>query len=167
METTILEAKQTNLNTIGLDKKHAKELAKKLNVLLANYSVFYQNVRGYHWNLKGENFFELHVKFEELYSHLYKKIDVIAERIATLGFIANHNFSVYHLESRIIEQTDVEGDISAAEDIVESLYKVIAIEREVLSFATEMKDAGTYQLICDVIKAEEKIAWMYRAYLAK
>jgi starvation-inducible DNA-binding protein len=167
METTILEAKQTNLNTIGLDKKHAKELAKKLNVLLANYSVFYQNVRGYHWNLKGENFFELHVKFEELYSHLYKKIDVIAERIATLGFIANHNFSVYHLESRIIEQTDVEGDISAAEDIVESLYKVIAIEREILSFATEMKDAGTYQLIGDVIKAEEKIAWMYRAYLAK
>ena len=150
-----------------MDKKHAKELAKKLNVLLANYSVFYQNVRGYHWNLKGENFFELHVKFEELYSHLYKKIDVIAERIATLGFIANHNFSVYHLESRIIEQTDVEGDISAAEDIVESLYKVIAIEREILSFATEMKDAGTYQLFGDVIKAEEKIAWMYRAYLAK
>lgn len=167
METTTLEAKKTNLNAIGLDKKHAKELAKKLNVLLANYSIFYQNVRGYHWNLKGENFFELHLKFEELYTHLYKKIDTIAERIATLGFIANHNFSVYHLESKIIEQIHVEGDISAVEDIVESLHKVITIEREILSLANEMKDAGTYHLISDVIKADEKLAWMYGAYLAK
>jgi starvation-inducible DNA-binding protein len=167
METTILETKQTNLNWIGLEKKLAKELAKKLNVLLANYSVFYQNVRGYHWNLKGESFFELHLKFEELYTHLYKKIDTVAERIATLGFIANHNFSVYHLESRIIEQTHVEGDISAVENIVESLHKLIAIEREILSFAGEMRDAGTYHLIGDIVKAEEKLAWMYRAYLAK
>ena len=52
-----------------------KKLADKLNILLANYSVFYQNTRGFHWNIKGDTFFELHVKFEELYDDLVIKID--------------------------------------------------------------------------------------------
>ena len=167
METTTAAVKQSNLNTIGLDRKHAKELAKKLNILLANYSVFYQNVRGYHWNLKGENFFELHVKFEELYTHLYKKIDAIAERITTLGFIANHSFSIYHIESKIVEQAHVEGDLSAVEDIVASLQKIISIEREINSFASEMNDTGTHYLISKIMNYQEKITWMYTAYLAR
>jgi starvation-inducible DNA-binding protein len=45
-----------NLNTIGLNEKKAAQLAMQLNVLLANYSIFYQNTRGYHWNIKGEKF---------------------------------------------------------------------------------------------------------------
>ena len=68
-----------NLNAIGLDKNKAEALSDKLNVLLANYSIFYQNTRGYHWNIKGEKFFELHVKFEELYNDLILKIDLILQ----------------------------------------------------------------------------------------
>jgi starvation-inducible DNA-binding protein len=81
------------LNRIGLDNEKAKQLAEKLNELLANYSIFYQNTRGYHWNIKGEKFFELHVKFEELYNDLLLKIDELAERILTLGYTPNHNYS--------------------------------------------------------------------------
>ncbi|MBC7450822.1 MAG: DNA starvation/stationary phase protection protein, partial [Cytophagales bacterium] len=55
------------LNSIGLDNDQAKELAAKLNDLLANYSMFYMNTRGFHWNISGDKFFELHLKFEELY----------------------------------------------------------------------------------------------------
>ena len=68
----------SNLNAIGLDREKANYLAEKLNELLANYSIFYQNTRGYHWNIKGEKFFELHLKFEELYNHLLLKVDEIA-----------------------------------------------------------------------------------------
>ena len=60
----------STLNSIGLDKTKSKELADLLNDLLANYSLFYQNTRGYHWNIKGKKFFELHVKFEELYNDI-------------------------------------------------------------------------------------------------
>ncbi|MEL7339824.1 MAG: ferritin-like domain-containing protein, partial [Bacteroidota bacterium] len=66
------------LNRIGLDHDQASLLANKLNTLLAHYTVFYQNTRGYHWNLKGEKFFELHLKFEELYNDLQVKIDELA-----------------------------------------------------------------------------------------
>ena len=73
------------LNTIGLDQEKAENLAKKLNTLLSNYSIFYQNTRGFHWNIQGDKFFELHLKFEEIYNDLLLKIDEIAERILTLG----------------------------------------------------------------------------------
>lgn len=63
------------LNAVGLDSARAAQLAKKLNDLLANYSIFYQNTRGYHWNIKGDKFFELHLKFEELYNNLLLKVD--------------------------------------------------------------------------------------------
>jgi starvation-inducible DNA-binding protein len=53
-------------NFIGLDTEKTQSLANALNDLLSNYQIFYMNVRGYHWNIKGDNFFELHAKFEEL-----------------------------------------------------------------------------------------------------
>ena len=66
--------KNNHMNTIGIDKNIASELSMKLNDLLANYQVFYTNVRGFHWNIKGEKFFGLHAKFEELYNDLIIKI---------------------------------------------------------------------------------------------
>lgn len=69
-----------NLNRIGLDIDRSKQLALLLNDLLANYSTFYQNTRGYHWNIRGDKFFGLHTKFEELYNDLFFKIDEVAER---------------------------------------------------------------------------------------
>ena len=85
--------KMAKSNGIGLDSGDAKKLSEKLNELLANYSIFYQNTSGYHWNIKGEKFFELHLKFEELYNDLLIKIDEVAERILTLGANPAHNYS--------------------------------------------------------------------------
>ena len=74
-----------DMNSIGLHEGSASQLAEKLNHLLANYQIFYMNVRGYHWNVKGNDFFELHAKFEEFYTDLLTKVDEVAERILTLG----------------------------------------------------------------------------------
>lgn len=68
-------------NLIGLDTTQSQKLANALNNLLANYQVFYMNTRGYHWNIQGKEFFELHAKFEEIYTDLQLKIDELAERI--------------------------------------------------------------------------------------
>ncbi len=73
-------------NAIGIEKDKVEQLAPKLNVLLAHYFIFYQNTRGYHWNIKGDKFFELHLKFEELYNELCLKIDAVADHILTLGY---------------------------------------------------------------------------------
>ena len=156
-----------NLNAIGLDKSKSEELADKLNVLLANYSTFYQNVRGYHWNIKGEKFFELHAKFEELYNDLFLKIDELAERILTLGYAPDHKFSEYMKTSRIKESSQSRDGKIAVEDILNSFKTIIMLQREILSLAQETEDEGTLALMSDYIREQEKSVWMYTAFLSK
>ncbi len=156
-----------NLNAIGLDIKKSKKLADKLNELLANYSIFYQNTRGYHWNIRGEKFFELHLKFEELYNDLFLKIDEVAERILTLGDAPRHRYTDYKKVSGISESSQVSDGIKAVEDIIRSFKIIISIERDLLSLSEEAEDEGTNALMSDYIRAQEKLVWMYSAYLNK
>ena len=69
----------TMINTIGLDIEKSAGLITSLNNLLSSYQIQYMNARGFHWNIKGANFFELHAKFEEVYNDLLLKVDEIAE----------------------------------------------------------------------------------------
>lgn len=155
------------MNAIGLDKKKSKQLAEKLNVLLANYSIFYQNTRGYHWNIKGDKFFELHGKFEELYNDLLLKIDEVAERILTLGYTPEHNYSAYARVSGIKESPRVSDGIRSVEQILEAFRTIIIIQREILELAAGASDEGTNALMSDYIRAQEKLVWMYSAFLKK
>lgn len=152
-------------NAIGLDKDKSEKLAKKLNALLANYSVFYQNTRGYHWNIKGDKFFELHHKFEELYNDLLLKIDEVAERILTLGHAPEHNFTQYNKISTIKESIKVVDGVKAVEQILESFKTVISLQRELLNLSADANDEGTNALMSDYIRAQEKLVWMYSAFL--
>lgn len=155
------------LNAIGLDKVKVAQLAEKLNLLLANYSVFYQNTRGYHWNIKGDKFFELHLKFEELYNDLFLKIDEVAERILTLGHAPDHVFSNYITIAQITESKEVSDGTQAVENILSSFGIIISIQREILVLAADASDEGTNALMSDYIRAQEKLVWMYSAYLNK
>ncbi len=152
-------------NAIGLNTEKSKKLAHKLNDLLANYSIFYQNTRGFHWNIKGQKFFELHVKFEELYNDLLLKIDEVAERILTLGHTPEHNYTEYKKNSKITESKKVSDGIKAVEDIVKAFGVVISLQREILADAAEINDEGTNALMSDYIQAQEKLVWMYSSYL--
>lgn len=157
----------SKINAIGLDKGKAKQLAEKLNELLANYSIFYQNTRGYHWNIKGEKFFELHLKFEELYNDLLLKIDEVAERILTLGHTPKHNYSGYRTSSKIKESVQVSDGVKAVEDILASFQTIIILQREILNMSANAGDEGTNALMSDYIRAQEKLVWMYSAFLRK
>ena len=153
------------LNSIGLDIEKSKRLATKLNELLADYSVFYQNIRGYHWNIKGDKFFELHVKFQELYEDFFIKIDEVAERIRTLGYTPNHQYSVYLKEAKVKESTEVSDGTKDVKEILESFGVLITLQREILDLSADANDEGTNALMSDYIREQEKLVWMYTAYL--
>ncbi len=154
-------------NFIGLDTEKTQGLADSLNGLLANYQIFYMNVRGFHWNIKGDNFFELHAKFEELYNDLLQKIDEIAERVLTLGHRPAHAYSTYIERSEVTERKDVSDGREAVENIVESFAKLIGKQRELLALAGDADDEGTVALMSDYISQQEKTVWMYRSYLGQ
>lgn len=156
-----------NLNAIGLDSIKAKHLAGKLNELLSNYSIFYQNTRGYHWNIKGEKFFELHLKFEELYNDLFLKIDEVAERILTLGYVPLHNYSDYRKTSKITESAQISDGLVAVSDILAAFQTIIILERELLTLSADAGDEGTNALMSDYIRLQEKLVWMYSSFLNK
>ncbi len=156
-----------NTAIIGLKETKTKEIAEKLNVLLANYSVFYQNTRGAHWNIKGDQFFTLHPKFEELYDNLVLKIDEIAERILTLGAVPAHNYSEYLEVSTIKESKEVSDGNKCVENILASFKVVIDLQRELLEISDEAGDEGTNSQMSDYITEQEKEVWMYNSYLGK
>ena len=152
-------------NQIGLDAVKSKKLTDKLNVLLANYQVFYINARGFHWNITGEKFFELHAKFEELYNDLLVKVDEIAERILTLGFTPLHTFSDYIGTAQIKEARNISGGNQAMQLVLDSFRSLIQLQREIAETATDIADEGTSALMSDYIREQEKLVWMYSSYL--
>lgn len=157
----------SNLNQIGLDKNESEKLAQLLSDLLANYSVFYQNTRGYHWNVSGEKFFELHVKFEELYTDLFAKIDEVAERILTLGLNPNHNFTDYLKTSDISESKEVSDGYKCVQNILDSFQTLLTKQRNILEVSDTIGDEGTNAMMSDYIREQEKLVWMYSAFLNK
>ena len=76
-------------NLVGIDRKKAEKLVIELNVLLADYEVFYQNLRGLHWNIKGREFFELHEKFEELYKDINNFRTLVKKERSILALAAD------------------------------------------------------------------------------
>ncbi|MDR5875724.1 Dps family protein [Halomonas sp. CUBES01] len=155
----------SNTNHIGLNEVSASELAQKLNELLANYQVFYMNVRGYHWNIKGRQFFQLHEKFEEFYTDLLAKVDEVAERILTLGHYPIHAYSNYIDVAKIQEDKDVQDGEACVRGILQGYQALIELQREILSLASNAGDEGTAAQVGDYIREQEKTVWMLTSYL--
>jgi starvation-inducible DNA-binding protein len=152
---------------IGLDAKKTKVLAQKLNDLLANFQLFYINARGFHWNIRGDKFFELHLKFEELYTDIQVKIDEVAERILTLGHTPGHTYTNYLQLAIIKEKRNVSNGKLAISSVLDSFSELLKIERELLNLSADAGDEGTNALMSDYIRQQEKLVWMYSAYLNK
>ncbi|BBW89976.1 MULTISPECIES: Dps family protein [Pseudoalteromonas] len=155
----------SHVNAIGLNSAKSDDIVKSLNTLLSSYQIQYMNARGFHWNIKGRNFFELHVKFEEIYNLLLLKVDEIAERILTLDGAPLHAFSDYLEVSEIKEAKGISDGVTAVENILAGYSTLIKKQREILNQAGDAGDEGTASLMGDYISEQEKLVWMLKAYL--
>ena len=153
------------LNSLGLPKEQSEELVNQLNGLLSNFQIYYQNLRGLHWNIRGKRFFDLHLKFEELYNDSQLKIDLIAERVLTLGGTPLHTFSDYIANSKLKVGKDISNDVEAIQLILESLSVLLQVERVILAKASEINDEGTNSMMSDFIAEQEKTNWMLKAWM--
>jgi len=150
---------------LGLDKQQTENLVEELNVLLANFQVYYQSLRGLHWNIKGKNFFELHVKFEEFYTDAQEKVDLIAERVLTLEGSPLHTFNDYTKIASVPVAKNISNDIEAVKVVVTSLSELLKIERTILELSDDANDEGTNSMMSDFIAEQEKTLWMMNAWL--
>lgn len=136
-----------------------------LNTLLSSYQVHYQNLRALHWNIKGSGFFELHLKYEELYTRALLIVDDLAERILSIGASPNHRFAQYLESSTIVENPLIADGKTGMNYLVNAQKILLAQERALLTASSEMNDEGTNALMSDLIREKEKTNWMFAAWL--
>lgn len=158
------KAKANATNILGLPVKETEVIAAELNILLSNFQVYYQNLRGIHWNIRGKRFFDLHVKFEELYNDAQLKIDMIAERVLTLGYTPLHTFEDYIKNNKLTVGKNISKDTEAVHLILTSLADLLKIERVILEESGKIEDEGTNSMMSDFIKEQEKTIWMMKAW---
>jgi starvation-inducible DNA-binding protein len=152
-------------NILGLPVKESEITVDELNSLLSNFQVYYQNLRGIHWNIRGRRFFDLHVKFEELYNDSQLKIDMIAERVLTLGGTPLHTFEDYIKHNELVVGKNISIDEEAIHLIVNSLSHLLKIERKILNASGAINDEGSNAMMSDFIAEQEKTIWMMQAWL--
>jgi len=152
------------MNYLTINEEKNIETVKALNTLLADYHVYYQNLRNFHWNILGENFFELHEKFEELYTDARVKIDEIAERILTLRHHPVSTMKDYLEISNINEAKSNLTDKEMVSYLLENHAIIIKQMMETVKTADDAGDEGTIDLIGAYIRELEKTSWMLNAF---
>lgn len=155
------------MSYLGLDEKKTANTVKELNTLLADYHLYYQKLRNFHWNVIGKNFFDLHEKFEELYDDAKIKVDEIAERILTLRFQPTSNLSDYLKASNLEESSSDLTDSKMIKTLLDDHGTILTQMRKVVEVAEKGGDEGTIDLIGAYIRELEKTSWMLDAWKMK
>ena len=152
------------LDYLNLNEAKTMNVVAGLQQLLADFQVYYTNLRGFHWEIQGRGFFVLHGKFEDMYNDTASKIDEIAERILTLGGTPENKFSEYLKIARVAEVSGVTRSSEAVEHVLETYKHFIAEERKLIEVANEANDAVTVDMLTGYLKEQEKMIWMLVAF---
>ncbi|MBZ9786664.1 DNA starvation/stationary phase protection protein [Psychroflexus sp. CAK57W] len=155
------------MSYLNLDTSKTKDTVRELNVLLADYHLYYQKLRNFHWNIIGQNFFDLHIQFEDMYNDAKVKIDEIAERILTLRFQPESNFTDYLKISNLKEASSDIEDFKMIKILLKDHGEIISQMRKVVEIADKNGDEGTIDLVGAYIRELEKTSWMLDAWIMK
>lgn len=152
------------LDYLNLNEARVANVVTALQNLLADFQIYYTNLRGFHWEIKGRGFFVLHEKFESMYDDTATKVDEIAERILTLGDTPENKYSGYLKLARIPEVSGVTSSHEAVDNILNTYKHFIAEERKLIDLANEANDAVTADMLTGYLKEQEKMIWMLVAF---
>ena len=155
------------LDYLNLNEVKVANVVASLQNLLADFQVYYTNLRGFHWEIKGRGFFVLHEKFESMYDDAAAKIDEIAERILMLGGTPENRFSNYLKVARIPEVSGVSTSRDSVDNILSTYKHFMAEERKLIDLANEANDVVTADLLTGYLKEQEKMVWMLIAFSTK
>lgn len=160
--------KYMNTNEPSLAQIDVKPVVDHLNELLANYHIHYQKIRGCHWNVKGHNFFTLHVKFEELYTEAFNTIDELAERVLTLGKAPFSRFDDY-IKTSVLKEVNTIGmkEDEMVRALLDDMNQLIVLEQEILDITADAKDDGTNDMVNRFMQFQQKNVWMLRSFLGE
>jgi starvation-inducible DNA-binding protein len=147
-------------------KANNEKTVEKLNQVLSDLQVVYQNLRTMHWLVKGEQFFMLHKLYEEFYTETAETVDEVAERILMLGGTPLHQFADYLKNARVEPVVEVPKGKESLKLAVNNYNQLLSSYRELNAYAAENGDEGTAALFSELIGSTEKKLWMLNSTLA-
>ncbi|HZM36568.1 MAG TPA: Dps family protein [Burkholderiales bacterium] len=155
-----------SMNT-GIPAKDRAAIAQGLSRLLADTYVLYLKTHNFHWNVEGPMFQTLHQMFMEQYTETWNAIDLVAERIRSLGHYAPGTYKEYLALARVKETPGVPKAEQMVRLLIEGQEAVVRTAREVLPLAERADDQPTLDLLTQRMQIHEKNAWMLRSLLKK
>jgi starvation-inducible DNA-binding protein len=152
------------MNT-GISEKDRAAIAEGLSRLLADTYTVYLKTHNFHWNVEGPMFQTLHILFMEQYTETWNAIDLVAERIRSLGHYAPGTYSQFQKLASITETEGVPKARKMIELLIEGQEAVVRTARSVLPIADQASDEPTLDLLTQRMQVHEKNAWMLRSLL--
>ncbi len=150
---------------IGISEKHRARIADGLAHVLADTYSLYLQTHNFHWNVEGPMFNTLHLMFMEQYTELWNALDVIAERIRSLGFPAPGTNRQFAQLGSIQEVEGVPEALEMVAVLVAGHEAVARTARKVIPAAEDAGDEATIDLMVQRLQVHEKTAWMLRSLL--
>ena len=150
---------------IGIPAADRERVADGLSHLLADTYSLYLQTHNFHWNVEGPMFNTLHLMFETQYNELWQAVDVIAERIRSLGF---HAPGTYGELTKLTSIEEVDG-VPEAMQMVSYLVKGHEAVTRTARTAFQMSDKAGVESSSDMLtqrlQVHEMTAWMLRSLL--
>ncbi len=153
-----------NIN-IGINEQDRQDIANGLSKLLADTYTLYLKTHNFHWNVTGPMFQTLHLMFETQYTELALAVDLIAERIRSLGVYAPGTYKQFAALSSINEEDGIPKAQDMIRLLVEGQESVVRTARSLYDVVEKANDEATADLLTQRIQLHEKTAWMLRSLL--
>lgn len=150
---------------IGINDADRKKIVQGLSHLLADSYTLYLKTHNFHWNVTGPMFQTLHLMFETHYNELALAVDLIAERIRSLGYPAPGSYKEFAKLTSIKEADGVPVATDMVRQLVAGHEAVAKSARKVFPAAEKASDEATADLLTQRIQLHEKTAWMLRSLL--
>lgn len=150
---------------IGIPEAERLAVAEGLKKLLADTYTLYLKTHGYHWNVTGPMFQTLHAMFMIQYTELWNAVDLIAERIRSIGVMAPVGYSAFAGLTEVKEDAEVPAATDMVRNLVTAHETVIKTSRSLLPIAEKAGDEVTMDLVTQRLQIHEKTAWMLRSLL--
>jgi len=148
---------------IGITPEARENSAEAVSRLMADTYTLYLKTHGYHWNVEGPHFQQLHIQFMEQYTEMWTAVDDLAERVRALGHFAPSSYAAMAKLSSILEEDGRPDWQMMVKNLAKGHEQVAKTAREVLRIAEEAGDDATADVVAPRVTLHEKTAWMLRA----
>jgi starvation-inducible DNA-binding protein len=149
-----------------MDRKESSSIIESLRREQANAVQLYLQYKGYHWNVAGPSFHNLHLLFDAHASQVFEAIDDLAERQRILGAPAEYTLEAMRKASNlVVEEKLPPTPRGMVEHLLASHRQVIGGLKKGIELADRLEDPGTADLFTRFVQAHEKMEWFLRELL--